>query len=159
MCQWYNASHLSLREVGGERMKAARVIFYIEVLMNLYAAQSLFFDPASYVGLFYSGADPLPGPALEMNRWYGVLVFAIVYLELRALLSRNNAVLAVAQEALLLSDVLQLIACYRMSQATGGWLRMTMFTAGLAIFLAAVRILWLYAWRQQRQQMLAAPTA
>lgn len=141
-------------------MRAARVIFYIEVLVNLYAAQSLFFNPAVYVGLFYSGPDPVPGPALEMNRWYGVLVFAIVYLELRALLSGNNAALAVAQEALLLSDVLQLFACYRMSQATGGWLQMTMFTAGLAVFLGAVRVFWLYAWRQQqRRQTLAAPTA
>lgn len=137
-------------------MKAARAIFYIEVLLNLFAAHGLFLTPGSYLSNFYSGPDPVPAPALEMIRWYGVIVFALVYLELRALLSGSDVALAVVQEALLVSDALQLIACYQMSQATGGWLPTTIFTAGLAVFLAVVRIYWLYTWRQRLKRETAA---
>jgi hypothetical protein len=141
-------------------MKAARVIFYIEVLLNLYAAKGLFLSPGSYLRNFHRGPEQVPAPALEMIRWYGVIVLSLSYLELRALASRNDAALAVAQEALLLSDVLQLGACYQMSRATGRWLRTTTVTAGLAVLLAAVRLYWLHSWRQrQKREDPANPAA
>jgi hypothetical protein len=123
-------------------LKIARIVFYIEVLLNLSSAILSFFIPATFLSLFSSqssGAAPL-----EMLRWYGVLLLVLVYVELRALLSGNNQFLAIVLEGLLLGDLVQLVCIYLFGTNSGEWTASLIFTIFTTVSLAAVRIFWLW---------------
>lgn len=81
--------------------------------------------------------------ALELSRWYGVLLTVLTYGEARALISVNDSALAIIQEALLLGDVIHFFAAWSLARAVGGWAVGNVVGAGLAWFLAGWRIYWI----------------
>src|SRR4029079_12697075 len=98
-------------------MKYARIVFYLEVLLNLGSASVSFFAPALFVQQYTT--IPLAPLPLELIRWYGVLLFVFVYLEFRALRSGKDDLLALVLEGFLLGDFIQLVALALFINALG----------------------------------------
>lgn len=129
-------------------MKFARIVFYIECLLNFGSAATAFFAPALFVQQYTS--IPLPKEPLELIRWYAVLLFVFVYLELRALRSGKDELLALVLEGFLLGDVIELAAVYLMQNALGAWTANLIVTVVLSLALAAVRVFWLWQYRKRK---------
>jgi hypothetical protein len=89
---------------------------------------------------------------LELIRWYAVLLFVLVYLELRALWSGKNEILAVITEGFLVGDLIQLVAIYLMFSALRAWTTNLIITLVLTLILAVVRVFWLWQYRQSVTQ-------
>ena len=53
-------------------MKYLIYVFYLEILINFASGGQSLFMPAAFLGQFSS--EPAPAFALEMTRWYGVLI-------------------------------------------------------------------------------------
>ena len=92
-----------------------------------------------------------PAPAIEIVRWYGVLLGVLAMMFLRALAARDDRVLKPAVEALLFGDLLHLVATYLFFQAVPEWSWQFIFMLGMTIFLACVRIYWLLEYRKAYQ--------
>ncbi len=71
--------------------------------------------------------DQAPTIALEMTRWYGVLLFVLVYLLLQGLRLRGSA-LKLTLQGLLLGDILQIAATFVTARALGSW-SLTLYVA------------------------------
>lgn len=99
-------------------MKYLTYVFYLEAAISLLSGFQSFFMPATFLKQFTSG--PAPTLALEMTRWYGVLLFVLVYLLLQGLRLRGTA-LKLALQSLLLGDFLQIAATFVTARALGGW--------------------------------------
>ena len=92
-----------------------------------------------------------PAPAIEIIRWYGVLLGVLAMMFLRALATKDDRVLKPAVEALLFGDLVHLIATYMYFQAVPEWSWQFIFMLGMTIFLASVRIYWLLEYRKAHQ--------
>jgi hypothetical protein len=128
-------------------MKIARIVFYLELLLNFASASLAFFNPAGYVSLFT--AQPLPAVALELIRWSGVLLYVFVYVMARALRQKSDDALSIVVEGFLLGDLVQLVAVYQFGQVVGTYSTLIGSTA-LVIILAAARIYWLVGHYRQK---------
>lgn len=127
-------------------MQYARIVFYLEVLLNLGSALVSFFAPALFIQQYTT--IPIAPQPLELTRWYGVLLFVFVYLELRALRSGKNDLLALILEGFLLGDFIQLVALVFFVNTVGGISSTVIITIILTLLLAAVRIYWLLQHRR-----------
>ena len=99
-------------------MKYLLYVFYLEALISLFSGFQALFTPAVFLKQFTS--DPVPTLALEMTRWYGVLLFVLVYLLIQGLRMRGPA-LKLTLQGLLLGDILQIGATFVTARALGGW--------------------------------------
>jgi hypothetical protein len=128
-------------------LKFLRGIFYVEVALDIYVAVLDLLFPAAYVAQYTH--QIVTGMPLEMIRWFGDNLVALLLVELFALLSKGNNVLAWALGAFLVGDVIQLItyANYIIKNPgpyTGGFI----FSVATVAFLAIVRITWLLLYRK-----------
>ena len=122
-------------------MKYLLYVFYLESAISLLSAFQALFMPAVFLQQLSS--DPAPVLALEMTRWYGVVLFALVYLLLQGLRMRGPA-LKLALQAMLFGDILQIGATFVTAQAFGAWsftLIMSVVLSTLYLILRAV-CLW-----------------
>lgn len=105
------------------RPKAFLYIFTAEALVNVVTGCLAFFVPASFLRQFLptGTVTPTPAVALEVVRWFGVLLFVLAYLWGRtAFFSRDNLVaLRIVIEGLLLGDLIQLVATFLMFRSVG----------------------------------------
>ena len=99
-------------------MKNLLYVFYLEAAISILSGFQAFFMPAAFLKQFTS--DPAPILAIEMTRWYGVLLFVLVYLLLQGLRLRGGALKLILQ-GLLLGDILQIAATFVTARALGGW--------------------------------------
>jgi hypothetical protein len=99
-------------------MKYLTYVFYLEAAISLLSAVQSFFMPATFLKQFTS--TPAPDLAVEMTRWYGVLLFVLVYLLLQGLRLRGTALKLVLQ-GLLIGDFFQIAATFITARALGGW--------------------------------------
>lgn len=121
-------------------MKYILYIFYLELATNLFLIIQCLFFPATFVAQFSSA--PAPALALELARWYGVLLIPIVWLLFRALRTRG-ATLKLVLEAYLAFDLVQMIVVFVTANALG-WAPYVMMALWIEIILAAARILCLW---------------
>ena len=122
-------------------MKYLLYVFYLESAISLLSAFQALFMPAVFLQQF--STDPAPVLAVEMTRWYGVVLFALVYLLLQGLRMRGPA-LKLALQAMLFGDILQIGATFVTAQAFGAWsftLIMSVVLSTLYLILRAV-CLW-----------------
>ena len=122
-------------------MKYLIYVFYLEAAISTLSGFQSFFMPAAFLKQFTS--DPAPTLAIEMTRWYGVLLFVLVYLLLQGLRLRGGALKLVLQ-GLLLGDILQIAATFVTARALGGWsfvLYMSLILTTLYILLRGI-CLW-----------------
>ncbi len=122
-------------------MKYLLYIFYLESAISLLSAFQALFMPAVFLQQF--STNPAPVLAIEMTRWYGVVLFALVYLLLQGLRMRGPA-LKLALQAMLFGDILQIGATFVTAQAFGAWsftLIMSVVLSTLYLILRAV-CLW-----------------
>lgn len=121
-------------------MKYLLYVFYFEVLINLASGGQSLFMPAAFLGQFSS--EPAPNFAIEMTRWYGVLIAVLTYLLIRGLMLRGAA-LKVALEALLFGDVIQIVVSF-VTANTIGWTPNVVLSLVISIIFAVVRLLCLW---------------
>lgn len=122
-------------------MKYLIYVFYAEILINLASGGQSLFMPAAFLGQFSS--EPAPAFAIEMTRWYGVLIAVLTYLLIRGLMLRGAA-LKVALEALLFGDVIQIIVSFITANALGAWTPNVMLSVVISIVLGVVRLVCLW---------------
>jgi hypothetical protein len=121
-------------------MKYIIYIFYLELAANLFLiVQGLFF-PAAFVAGFSS--QPASSAALEIARWYAVLLIPVVWLLFRALQARGP-VLKLVLEAYLVFDLIQIVVGLFSAQALG-WAPYVLIVLPLEIVLAMARIVCLW---------------
>ena len=121
-------------------MKYVIYVFYLELAANLFLiVQSLFF-PASFVAQYASGAaSPV---AIELARWYGVLLIPIVWVLFRALQMRGETLKLVLQ-AYLAFDLVQIVVVF-VSAGSLGWAPYVTVALVIELILAVARILCLW---------------
>lgn len=121
-------------------MKYIIYVFYVEIIANLFLIiQSIFF-PASFVAQYSS--QPAPAVALELARWYGVLLIPIVWVLFRALQIRGN-MLKTVLEAYLAFDLVLIVVVF-VSVHNLGWAPYLVIALLIEIILATARILCLW---------------
>lgn len=121
-------------------MKYLIYVFYFEILINFVSGGQTLFMPAAFLGQFSS--EPAPAFALEMTRWYGVLIAVLTYLLIRGLMLRGTT-LKVALEALLFGDAIQIIVTF-VTAGVIGWKPNVILSLVLSIILAVVRLVCLW---------------
>lgn len=122
-------------------MKYLLSVFYLEILISLFSAAQALFMPALFLKQFTS--DTVPTLAIEMTRWYGVLLVVLLYLLIQGLRLRGPALKLVLQ-ALLIGDVLQIGAMFITAKALGGWSTVLVMAVGLSVFYVIVRAICLW---------------
>jgi hypothetical protein len=141
-------------------LKFARSVFIFEALaINAGVGLLCFFFPAAFLANF--SPQPAPAPAVEIIRWYGVLLGVLAFMVLRAIPANDNRVLKPAIEALLFGDIAHLMASYLYFQVMPVWNVAFIFMIVMATFLASVRTYWLYQIAKQpkiRQQEKSTPS-
>jgi hypothetical protein len=122
-------------------MKYLLYTFYLESVISLFSGVQALFIPAAFLTQFTS--DPASPLALEMTRWYGVVLFVLVYALLQGLRMRGPA-LKLTLQALLIGDALQVGVTFVTAKSLGGWtftLIMSLLLSALYLILRAV-CLW-----------------
>ena len=99
-------------------MKYLLYVFYLEATISLLSGSQALFIPTAFLKQFTP--EPAPTLALEMIRWYGVLLFVLVYLLVQGLRMRGPA-LKLTLQGLLIGDILQIGATFVTAKALGGW--------------------------------------
>jgi len=117
-------------------MKYIIYVFYLEAAISTLSGFQSFFMPATFLKQFT--ADPAPTLALEITRWYGVLLFALVYLLLQGLRMRGTG-LKLALQTLLVGDIFQIAATFVTARALGGWSFVLYMSIGLSVVYAILR--------------------
>jgi hypothetical protein len=121
-------------------MKNVIYVFYFELLANCFLIVQCLFLPATFVA-GYSG-QPASAAALEVARWYGVLLIPIVWLLWRALRMRG-AVLRLVLQAYLAFDLVQIVVGLVSAHALG-WAPYVIVVIPLELVLAAARSVCLW---------------
>lgn len=122
-------------------MKYLLYVFYLECIISLFSGVQALFIPAAFLTQFTS--DPAPVLALEITRWYGVVLFVLVYALLQGLRMRGPA-LKVTLQALLLGDILQIGASFVTANALGGWSFTLVMSVVLSVIYLILRALCLW---------------
>jgi len=126
-------------------MKYLLYVFYIEIALTLVSGVQAFFTPAAFIAQFSD--TPAPTLASEMARWYAVLLFVIAYLLYRALRTRGT-VLTIVLQALLIGDVIHIVAAVVTANALGRWPLVVIASIVISIVLGVIRVICL--WRPQQ---------
>jgi hypothetical protein len=111
-------------------MKYLLYIFYAEAAISILSGFQALFIPSAFLAQLTPA--PASSLALEMTRWYGVVLFVLVYALIQGLRLRGTA-LKVTLQALLLGDILQIGATFVTAKALGDW----SFTLIMSIVLSA----------------------
>ncbi len=122
-------------------MKYLLYIFYVEILISILSAVQALFMPAVFLKQFSSEAASTL--AIEMTRWYGVLLVVILFLLVQGLRLRGSP-LKLALQALLVGDVLQIGVTFVTANALGGWSTVLVIAAGLSLFYLIIRAICLW---------------
>jgi hypothetical protein len=124
------------------------VLTFEAIVLNAGTGAMCLIAPNFFVSQF--STDTMPPVALELTRWYGVLLWVLAFYVLRILPMKDDRILAPAVEALLFGDLVHLFAIYMFHQVLPAWsfsfITMLFFTFGLAI----TRSIWVYKYHQQK---------
>ena len=121
-------------------MKYILYVFYLEIAANLFLIVQCLFFPATFAAQLSS--QPAPALALELARWYGVLLIPIVWLLFRVLRTRGAA-LKLVLEAYLAFDLVQIVVVFVTANALG-WAPYVIMALWIEIILATARIVCLW---------------
>ena len=117
-------------------MKNLLYVFYLEAAISLLSGFQSLFVPATFLKQFT--IETAPTLAIEITRWYGVLLFVLIYLLLQGLRLRGAA-LKLALQSLLLGDILQIAATFVTARAFGGWSFVLYMSVILSVVYAILR--------------------
>jgi len=120
-------------------MKYIVYIFYLEIAANLFLIFQCLFAPATFLAQY--SPQPAPPHALEVTRWYGVLLIPIIWLLFRVLRVRGQP-LKLVLEAYLVFDLVQIVVCF-VSASVLGWAPYVVIALLVETTLAAARIVCL----------------
>lgn len=121
-------------------MKRLIYLFYVEILINLVSIYQTLFTPSAFVAQFSN--QPVSLAALEVVRWYGVLLIVLSYLLWRGL-RQGGVALRLILEALLLGDIIQLAVAFATARNLGNWPFVVIMAIVLSVVLAVARLLYL----------------
>ncbi len=136
--------------------KLLRGVFYGEVVLNIVSGVIPFLAPAYFLAQFTTASvSPV---VLEVTRWYGILLFDLVFLELWALLSRRDDFLTMLLGGYLMGDLIQLSVLYFFVKAGGITGFAFYLTIVVTVILVISRITWLIrAYRKPQPAVASAP--
>jgi hypothetical protein len=128
-------------------LKFIRGIFYLEVVLDAYAALLGIFDPARFLAQYTP--QVVTGIPLEVLRWFGINLIPLLLVELVALLINRDNILAWVLGIYLVGDIAQLGAyLYYIVENPGAQLTSGfVFSIATVVFLAIIRTLWLLLYR------------
>lgn len=121
-------------------MKTIFYVFYLEIAANLFLAVECLFFPAAFLAQFSN--QPAQASALEVTRWYGVLLIPITWLLFRVLQVRGQP-LKLVLEAYLVFDLVQIVVCFVTANVLG-WAPYVFIALLIEVTLATARILCLW---------------
>ena len=120
----------------GAAVKYLIYVFYLEAAISTLSGFQAFFTPAAFLKQFTT--DPAPTLAVEMTRWYGVLLFVLVYLLIQGLRIRGMTFKVILQ-GLLIGDFFQIAATFVTARALGSWSFVLYMSVILSIIYAILR--------------------
>lgn len=115
-------------------MKYILYIFYLEIAISLFSGLQALLMPSSFLTQFTSESASVL--ALEITRWYGVILFVLVYMLIQGLRVRGLT-LKLTFQALLIGDILQIAATFVTAKALGAW----NFTLVMSVVLSAIYLI------------------
>lgn len=124
------------------------VLAFEALVINFGIGALCLFAPSSLVAQFTP--QTIPPAGLEFLRWYGVLLWVLAYVVLRILPMNDHRMLFPAVEALLMGDLVHLIASYFFFQVVPGWSLAFIIMVVSASTLAILRSIWLYRYHARR---------
>lgn len=122
-------------------MKYLPYVFYLEAAISFFSGFQAFFKPVTFLKQFIP--DAAPTLAVEMTRWYGVLLFVLVYLLIQGLHLRGAALKLILQ-GLLLGDILQIGATFITARALGSWSPVLYMSVIFSITYLVLRAIYLW---------------
>lgn len=122
-------------------MKYLLYIFYVEIAISLFSGLQALFTPAAF--LTQLTTETAPVLALEITRWYGVVLFVLVYALIQGLRIRGTT-LKIILQALLFGDILHIGATFVTVKALGGWNFTLYMSVILSVFYLIIRAICLW---------------
>jgi len=129
-------------------MPVARLVFYFEVVSNLGSAAFALIFPALFVAQF--SAEAVPPPAIELGRWYAVLLIVLSLVLWAALREGGDRFLRRVLAAYLIGDAFQIAVAVRLGVAVGAFPLIAHVAIWTSVFYAGVRIYYLRGSRRDR---------
>jgi len=130
-------------------MKFARYVLLFEaIVINAGVGLYCFFFPAAFVAQWAPAS--VPAAAVELTRWYGVLLGVLAYAMLRVWPMKDDRIMQPVVEALLFGDLTHLAATAFYFHVVPVWSLGFIFMLGMSTFLACVRIAWLVLYRRKK---------
>lgn len=133
------------REYARRTMRLVRGIFYFEVVSNLGTAVLALLFPAFFVGQFVK--EPLPIAAVELWRWYAVLLVVLSLILWAALRDGDSRFLRSVIAAYLVGDAFQIVVSIRFGLAAGDFAFAVHAAVWTSVAYAAARTYYLRATR------------
>lgn len=129
--------------------KNLRRVFYVELLVNLASILAFMFGGAAILEQF--GVAVVTPPLVEAFQWFATLLIVITYILARALFSQNDRALRYVLEGYLIGDLVYLVVLFRFVGAIGGvWTFGSVFGLAFTVFIATMRVLYLWQTRGRR---------
>jgi hypothetical protein len=122
-------------------MRYLPYVFYLEAAISLFSGFQAFFMPVTFLKQFIP--DAASALAIEMTRWYGVLLFVLVYLLIQGLRMRGAALKLILQ-GLLLGDILQIGATFITARTLGDWSSVLYLSVILSAVYLILRVIYLW---------------
>lgn len=123
-------------------MRIIRAILYVEIVVNIANIIANLVAPSALLDQF--APQPHPPLALEMVRWFGVLLFVITYIMWHALRSDNAQALRWVIEGYLIGDILYLAVLASLANAVGVWTAGGIIAVAVTLIFGGARIGYLW---------------
>lgn len=122
-------------------MRVVRGVFYVEAATGVLTALFALLDPGAFVAGLIPGA--LPPAAVELGRWYGVLLLVLALILWAALRDGREAVLRLVLVPLLVGDAVQIAVALRLGAVTEAFTPTVQAAIYASAVYAAVRVYFL----------------
>jgi hypothetical protein len=117
--------------------RALFLFLYVEAVVNTGSGLYAILAPAPFLAQLAAGEPPRA--AIDLARWFGVVVLAMGYVQLKALRRFERAPLRAVLEGLLLGDVVYLPCLVAFVNGAGGWTPGSAFSAAITVAVAFAR--------------------
>ncbi|KAF5836234.1 hypothetical protein DUNSADRAFT_6246 [Dunaliella salina] len=125
-----------------------KLIWSLELIINCIAIGLVFFRTKDFLLGLAPAVDPhaypdLFPPVIEgFACMFGTLLIALTVCEYRAIVSDNVEAMSAMLLGLLVGDLVQVYAAYRVADSVGGWSRNNIASVAIALLLAVARVAW-----------------
>lgn len=116
-----------------------KYIFYFEGIINIATMILCIFFPRFFLNQFVENTNELL--ALEITRWYGILLFVITFILIGSLILGNNELVKIVLLGYLIGDFAQIAATIYLAVIINNWSFAILFTLIITLILIIFRII------------------